>query len=211
MTDMPTISRSFSTAFRISAKAIAGKKRSSPGKLHTEVTHVCSRKVVRAEGDAGKSDGPSPVTDSGRADTATTMDSGLGDAGTTCGDPGQPCCSGMTCVGATSCISAVCTCPDGSTGCGAACVDEQTDDHNCGGCGLTSWRPRLRMSRRRWALIRQRATPNASKSSSPSPRTGTHLRSTTFSPGSRVSRAHCPSFLRLPIFVLVTKPGYWST
>ena len=52
------------------------------------------------------------------------------------------CCQGATCVGSGRCVKngrptgkCRCTCPSNLTECGGRCVDTQTDEGNCGGCG----------------------------------------------------------------------------
>ncbi len=49
-----------------------------------------------------------------------------------------PVCSGVSCIcPAGSAVSNGVCCPNGQTGCGGVCVNEQTDPANCNGCGLT--------------------------------------------------------------------------
>jgi sugar lactone lactonase YvrE len=107
--------------------------------------------AVRVGGSDGGKDGTTPSEDSGPpGDGSLSRDGSLGDGSeseaasheggkgdaSTCGGPGQPCCAAMMCAPPTSCISKVCACPAGSEPCGSACVDELTDNSNCGGCGL---------------------------------------------------------------------------
>ena len=58
--------------------------------------------------------------------------------GEACTPSGTPCCDGDECVG-DAIGGYVCRppCTGGTTRCGTACVDLQTDPNNCGGCGNT--------------------------------------------------------------------------
>ena len=90
--------------------------------------------------------------DAGRC--CDTMDGDVACGSNCCEFGTQACCGGNTCVdvlqdnnncggcgivcsGGSSCQDRVCTCPQGTTDCGFACVDTQSDDNNnCGGCGI---------------------------------------------------------------------------
>jgi len=76
-------------------------------------------------------------------DGTSTVDSSAGDDGSsdsgdgeTCGALAQPCCLGLGCNGALVCQGGICACPSGTSACFGYCVDEQTDNANCNGCGV---------------------------------------------------------------------------
>lgn len=53
-----------------------------------------------------------------------------------CGNVGQPCCAGNSCVSAALCTAGACQpCPTGQIACAGQCVDPQTNSDHCGACG----------------------------------------------------------------------------
>ena len=88
---------------------------------------------ARADGghiEAGEPDG---AFDAAAIDSESGAESG-GDGGS-CGNHGELCCVGSTCTPPLGCQTAIC-CNGGETVCGGACVNTDTDNGNCGGCGI---------------------------------------------------------------------------